>query len=100
MTCWAHSQTSQVVLGTAGRFTQTRGAQQGYVAGSFEASVALAEQARATRARVHQAQADGLIPWTTPVIDPAQLQTKRLEWERTLRNRAHWLALGPLWNQR
>ena len=35
MRLWAHSQTSQVVQGAAGHSTQTRGAQQGGVAGSF-----------------------------------------------------------------
>ena len=65
MTLWKHSQTAQVTQGTAERFTQTRGAQQGDVAGSIEASAARAEQARATRAHIHQAQADGAFPWAT-----------------------------------
>ena len=57
LTLWKHAQTSYVTQGTAGRTPQTRGAQQGDVAGSFEASAALAEQARDTKAIIHQAQA-------------------------------------------
>ena len=42
LTLWKHAQLSHVTQGTAGRSHQTRGAQQGDVAGSFEASAALA----------------------------------------------------------
>ena len=69
VTLWKHSQVSQVSQGTAGRLTQTRGAQQGDVAGSFEASAALAEQARATSSQVHQAQADGNLLWAGPSMN-------------------------------
>ena len=64
LTLWKHAQTSHATQGAAGRSNQTRGAQQGDVAGSFEASAALAEQARETRALIHQAQAQGTLPWT------------------------------------
>ncbi|MFM7986424.1 MAG: hypothetical protein ACKPKO_44640, partial [Candidatus Fonsibacter sp.] len=50
LTLWKHAHHAQVTQGSAGRSRQTRGAQQGDVAGSFEASVALVEQARDTRA--------------------------------------------------
>ena len=79
MTLWKHSQISQVTQGTAGRFTQRLGAQQGDVAGSFEASAALAEQARASRAQIHQAQANGQIPWAHQSPDNATLQAKKDE---------------------
>ena len=76
MTLWKHSKVSRVVQDTAGRSSQTRGAQQGDVVGSFEASAALAEQARATRAQLHQAQADGLSPWATNSTDPQHQQSR------------------------
>ena len=84
-TLWKHSHTSQVTQGTAGRTKQDKGAQQGDVAGSFEASVALAEQARSARL-IHQAQADGLLPWATPTLDPNGQATAQLEWQRTMDN--------------
>ena len=54
---------TQVTQGTAGCHSQDRGAQQGDVAGFFEASAALAEQARETSALIHHAQSQGTLPW-------------------------------------
>ena len=51
----------------------------GDVAGSVEASAALAQQARATRARMHQAQSDGKIPWLNHTTDRTHLKSKKLE---------------------
>ena len=94
-TLWKHSQTSQVIQGTVGRSTQDRGAQQGAVAGSFEASATLAEQARDTKALIPQAQSDGTLPWATTPTDPQTLQNRRDEWLRTVRCRQAWLQLPP-----
>ena len=58
LTLWKHAQQAEVIQGPIGRTPHTRGAQQGDVAGSFEASAALAEQARETRAHLHQTQAN------------------------------------------
>ena len=95
MTFWKHSHPSQATQGTAGRFTQTLGAQQGDVAGSLEVSAALAEPARASRARIHQAQAHGYIPWAQQNLDGATLQAQKAEWEHTMKRRTDRLALDP-----
>ena len=78
-----------------GRSTQDRGPQQGVVAGSFEASATLAEQARDTKALIPQAQSDGTLPWATTPTDPQTLQNRRDEWLHTVRCRQAWLQLPP-----
>ena len=90
-----HSTIPQVTQGAAGRSNPTRGAQQGYAEGPFEASAALAEQARATTARRHQARAKGAIQWSNNPAYLAQCQAEQLDLRRVIRNRAQWLAMDP-----
>ncbi|MFM7978988.1 MAG: hypothetical protein ACKPKO_06690, partial [Candidatus Fonsibacter sp.] len=64
-------------------------------AGSFEASAALAEQARDTRAYLHQAQAEQRAPWIPSTSTPIDLQQKAQAWETIKQQRIQWSQLTP-----
>ena len=90
-----HSNPSYVEQASVPPHRKDRGAEQGDVDGPLECGITAAQALKRTRRRLHEAQCQGLLPWTGPPQDPTVGQQAVADFESRKRRSGEWSALPP-----
>ena len=90
-----HSNPSYVEQASVPPHLKDRGAEQGDVDGPLECGITAAQALKRTRRRLHEAQCQGLLPWTGSPQDPTVGQQAVADFESRKRRGGEWSALPP-----
>ena len=90
-----HSNPSYVEQASVPPHRKDRGAEQGDVDGPLECGITVAQALKRIRRRFHEAQCQGLLPWTGSPQDPTIAQQAAANFEARNRRAGDWTALPP-----